>query len=119
MSSKGNAATDFWPCHFTSLRRHFLHLPTTAEDVVDLERSAFLMTIPSEPPLPFHITHLVLRQQPAAAYFRAALDDRQVFSELLVNDQFKLEWKAKLMSGATFRHLTLQADRQRQTMAGS
>jgi hypothetical protein len=115
----GSAETDFWPCHFTSSPRNFLHLPSLAEDVVDTERSTFLMTIPSEPPLPFHITHLVLRQQPVAACFRAVLNGRQVFSELLVNDQFKTEWEAQSMSGANFRHLTLSSGRQRHTMAST
>ncbi len=115
----GSADTDFWPCHFTSSTPHFLHLPALAEDVVDRDRSTFLMAIPSEPPLPFHITRLVLRRQPATACFRAVLNDQQVFSELLVNDQFKLEWEAQLLSGANFRHLTLLSDRQRLTMAGT
>jgi hypothetical protein len=62
--------------------------------VVDIERSTFLMTISSDPPLPFHIADLVLRRRPASGRFRAALHDQQVFAELLVSDQFKLEWQA-------------------------
>ena len=59
----GCREVDFVPCHFTVMPDLQFHsfLPQTSYDVIDVERSKFHMTLPTEPPLPVGISSLTLK----------------------------------------------------------
>jgi len=86
-----------------------LHLPQESYDVVDVERSRFLMTIPGDPPIPFRILSLALKATPnqgLPACFRATIPGHnQVFGELIVNNDLKKVWEEQELEGAQFRRL--------------
>lgn len=109
MLELGSAADDFLPCRFAiaAADSYFLHLPLHAEDIVDVARSSFLLTLPADPPLPFHLQSLALRQPPTSACFRARVPGHaQLFGELFVNDAFRDAWRQQQLRGAAFRLLT-------------
>lgn len=113
----GSAAEDFLPCRFTTQPGciFFLHLPTDVEHVVDVGQSEFLMTIPADPPIPFHITKLVLSSEPRTGCFRAAIPGhQQVFAELMASLAFKDAWSRKGLTGARFRTLDKSDTKQLQ-----
>jgi hypothetical protein len=88
--------------------RH-LHLPPKSYDVVDLERSAFVMTLPLDPPLPHGIRALSTKRAsgPLPPCLRATVPGHaQVFGELLVSDNLRREWEQAGLTGAVFRDLT-------------
>jgi hypothetical protein len=112
-TSLGCEAIEFWRCRFQSNpgETFFLHLPTTAYDIVDVENSSFLMRIPAGadlPPLPHVIQVLKTKQLPdiLPSCFRASIPGhQQVFSELFVRDEFKTRWERERWTGADFRRL--------------
>ena len=104
----GNVPEDFVPCHFLTRPgyTHFLHLPLDSPPVVDIGRSEFLMEIPADPPIPFHIARLALSGEPRTGCFRAAIPGyQQVFAELMVSQAFKDAWERRGLTGAEFRCL--------------
>jgi hypothetical protein len=113
----GSVAEDFLSCSFTAHpdRKFFLHLPIDAPEVVDVSQTEFLMTIPANPPIPFHITKLVFAGEPRAGCFRATIPGhQQVFAELIVSQAFKDAWVREGLTGAEFRSLETSSTEQLQ-----
>lgn len=113
----GSQAEDFLPCRFTAHPdcTFFLHLPIGVQQVVDVGQSQFLMTIPADPPIPFHITKLVLSNEPRTGCFRAAIPGhQQVFAELMASQAFKDAWERKGLTGVQFRGLNANDTKQLQ-----
>jgi hypothetical protein len=111
----GSTVEDFVPCRFVSrpAAPHFLHLPLDAPPVVDVDQSEFLMMIPADPPIPFHMTKLVLSGEPRAGCFRASIPGhQQVFPELMASQEFKDAWGEAGLSGAEFRCLDARDTKQ-------
>jgi hypothetical protein len=102
---------EFWPCRFQSNpgEQFFFHLPTRCFDIVDIEKSAFRQILPLNPPIPMFIERLAVKQFPdhLPPCFRAKIPrTKQVFSELLIRDDFKLAWEQRAFRGAKFRQLS-------------
>ncbi len=108
MVEMGCEVDEFVSCGFTSNpgEAYFAHLPRMLYDVVDTQRSTFLMTIPGDPPIPHHIQKLVM-SRPVTDMphcFRAPVPGHsQVFGELLVSEEFESRWFSAGLTGGVFR----------------
>jgi hypothetical protein len=77
---------EFWACRFQTNpgEAFFFHLPIRSFDVVDVENSTFLMTLPGDPPFSMFIDRLVTKLLPdqLPPCFRVKMPrTRQTFSE--------------------------------------
>jgi hypothetical protein len=107
----GCSSEEFWPCRFQTNpdESYFFHLPTKSFDIIDYEKSRFLMTIPGDPPLPMFIQEVKVKQIPdfIPSCFRASIPGvSQVLLELFVRDDFRNEWEQGRFSGATFLEMS-------------
>ena len=107
----GCEAEEFWPCQFRSNpdERFFFHLPVKTFDIIDIDKSTYRHFLPVEPPIPVFIEQLMLRQSSdhLPPCFRIEIPRTgQVFSELVVREDFKVAWEEKAFRGAEFRRLS-------------
>jgi hypothetical protein len=110
-SELGCGPDEFWPCRFQSNPNDafFFHLPTSIVDFVDVEQSSFRQILPLDPPIPMFIERLVARplSDPLPPCFRVRIPrTNQIFSELIVREDFKCAWDRLSLRGAKFRQLS-------------
>lgn len=106
----GGDPADFIPCVFATRpdQVFFLHLPEVSFDIVDVAASQFTMMVPMQPPIPFGIKVLSMRNVQVALppCLRMAVPGHsQVFSDLLVSHSFHTAWVAAALTGAVFRQV--------------
>jgi hypothetical protein len=102
---------EFWKCRFLSNpgEEFFMHLPSKAFDLIDVEKSTFKSVLPTNPPLRLFLEAAVVKNYPTElpGCFRCENPGTgQVFSEVFVRADFPLLWQRMGYSGASFVKLS-------------
>jgi hypothetical protein len=113
MIAHGSDLNDFVPCKIAQIlgKVFFIFLPLHSFDVLDVEKSSFLSTIPASPPdleeaVLFGITELVLKtpEIPLPGCFLLKYPSKKIryFPEIIVSEQVRNAWRQNHMVGANF-----------------